>query len=108
MSNLPDITIAARSPKLDARTIDIVVTLPTFRRPKQLVETLNSLQAQATTRRFAIVVMDNDDESREGAQAATAWLQAADLPLVVIIAHQRGNCCASMPAGKSRSILSRT
>ena len=94
MSNLPDITIVARSPKLDARTIDIVVTLPTFRRPKQLTETLDSLQAQMTTRRFAVVVMDNDYENREGAQAATAWLQAADLPVVVIIAHQRGNCCA--------------
>jgi GT2 family glycosyltransferase len=94
LSNQPDITIVARSPKLDARSIDIVVTLPTFRRPRQLAETLDSLQAQMTARRFAVVVMDNDDEGRDGVQAATAWLQAADLPVVVIIAHQRGNCCA--------------
>lgn len=94
LSNQPAISLVARSPKLDARTIDVVVTLPTFRRPRQLTETLDSLRAQTTTRRFAVVVMENDGDGREGADAATAWLETADLPVVVIIAHERGNCCA--------------
>jgi GT2 family glycosyltransferase len=94
LSSQPDITIVAQSPDLAADAIEVVVTLPTFRRPKQVLATLDSLRAQATRRRFAIVVMENDDEGREGAGAASAWLQDAGVPGVVIIAHQRGNCCA--------------
>ena len=94
LPNQPEISIVARSPALAAAAIEIAVTLPTFRRPQQLTETLESLRAQATTRRFAVVVIENDAEGLEGAHAATAWLKQADLPVVVLIAHQRGNCCA--------------
>ena len=58
------ISILARSPALDAMAIDAVVTLPTFRRPDQLLATLESLRAHETARRFADKVMENQDEHR--------------------------------------------
>jgi GT2 family glycosyltransferase len=38
--------------------------------------------------------MENDAEGREGAAAATALMRQGGLPGVVVIAHERGNCCA--------------
>jgi len=88
------VSIVARSPGLAAEAVETVVTVPTFRRPKQIVETLESLAAQVTTRRFAVIVIENDAEGREGAASAAAWLAGGALPGMVIIAHERGNCCA--------------
>ena len=48
-------------------TIDIVVTVPTFRRPDQILVTLDSLRAQETKRRFAVIVIENEAEQREDA-----------------------------------------
>ena len=42
------VSIAGRSPGLAAETIEAVVTLPTFKRPELLLETLASLKAQMT------------------------------------------------------------
>ena len=90
----PVISTVARSPGLRADAVDIVVSLPTFRRPVQLLETLASLQAQETSRRFAVVVIENEAEKREGAIAATPLFESAGLEGIVIVAHQRGNCSA--------------
>ncbi|TIT29211.1 MAG: glycosyltransferase family 2 protein, partial [Mesorhizobium sp.] len=40
------VSIAGRSPGLAAETIEAVVTLPTFKRPEQVLATLASLKAQ--------------------------------------------------------------
>ena len=90
----PLISTVARSPGLDADAVDIVVSLPTFRRPVQLLETLASLQAQETSRRFAVIVIENEAEKREGAIAATPLFESAALDGLIIVAHQRGNCSA--------------
>jgi GT2 family glycosyltransferase len=87
-------TIVARSPRLEPQTIEAVVTLPTFRRPQQLVETLRSLTVQQTARRFAVIVVENDAESRAGAAAATPFFEAGHLAGMVIVEHERGNCSA--------------
>lgn len=89
-----EISVVGASAGLRPEQCDAVVTLPTFRRPDQLVATLDSLAAQQTARRFAVVVMENDDEGRKGAEAATRRLSAGDLAGIVIIAHDRGNCSA--------------
>ncbi|MBS3648531.1 glycosyltransferase [Pseudaminobacter sp. 19-2017] len=68
--------------------------MPTFRRPQQLLATLASLAAQRTTRRFAIVVIENEAEGREGAEAASPAFLSGSLQGLVIVAHERGNCCA--------------
>ncbi|MEN3793250.1 glycosyltransferase [Fulvimarina sp. MAC3] len=75
--------------------VDAVVILPTFRRPEHVVQTLDSLAAQATDKRFAIIVMENDDEGLQGLAAATEWLKAhGEQAGIAIIAHERGNCSA--------------
>ena len=52
------------------------MTVPTFRRPAQILETLASLQQQQTTRRFAVILIENEAEKREGAIAATPLFES--------------------------------
>lgn len=88
------ITVHYRSPALAPEAVRLVVTVPTFRRPEQIVATLASLAAQNGVEDFAVIVMDNDAEGLEGARAASAWLETSALKGLVIVAHQRGNCHA--------------
>lgn len=88
------VSLVARSPDLDAQAVACVVTVPTFRRPEHLVATLRSLAAQRTARRFAVIVMENDAEGRAGAAAAAPLFSDGTLAGLVIVAHERGNCCA--------------
>lgn len=88
------VSIAGRSPGLAAETVEAVVTLPTFKRPKQVLETLASLKAQRTERRFAVIVMENEAEAREGASAVLPLFESGEMSGMVIIAHDRGNCSA--------------
>ena len=90
----PEVSFYFESPSLDAEAVEIVVTVPTFRRPGQLAKTLQSIATQDCNRSYCVIVMDNDDERLEGAAAAAAFLKESDLPGIVIVAHQRGNCHA--------------
>ncbi|MCA0051436.1 glycosyltransferase family 2 protein [Mesorhizobium sp. B283B1A] len=98
------VSIAGRSPRLDGEAVEAVVTLPTFKRPEQVLETLASLQAQRTGRRFAVIVMENEAEAREGAKAVLPLFERGEIPGMVIIAHERGNCSA-YNAGWQTAIL---
>ena len=89
-----DISIAARSPGLETDSVEVVVTIPTFRRPEHLLKTLQSVQNQVTRRRFAIIVMENDAEGRAGVQSAAPLFESGKTDGLLIIAHQRGNCHA--------------
>jgi GT2 family glycosyltransferase len=88
------ISIVARSPDLDTGAVEIVVTVPTFRRPEQVLETLDSIRHQRTTRAFAIVLIENDAEDRQGAAAAAPLFGSGELTGMAIVAHDRGNCSA--------------
>ena len=88
------ISTFARSPRLRPEAIQLVVTVPTFKRPAQLLETLASLQKQQTARPFAVIVMENEAEKREGAAAAASLFESGALQGLIVIAHERGNCCA--------------
>ncbi len=88
------ISIDSRSPDLDTGQVEIVVTMPTFKRPDHLLASLASLQAQVTSRSFAVIVMENEAEKREGASAAKPLFETGAMKGMVIIAHERGNCCA--------------
>jgi glycosyltransferase involved in cell wall biosynthesis len=87
-------TIELRSPELAVEAIECVVVLPTFRRPDHLLATLRSIAAQETSRRFAVIVVENEADKREGLAAATPLFQAGEIPGLCIVAHERGNCCA--------------
>lgn len=89
-----NISLLARSPGLDAGAVEVVVTLPTFKRPDHLLQTLDSLKSQVTSRRFAVIVMENEDEKREGAAAAAPLFESGAIQGLLIVAHDRGNCCA--------------
>ncbi|RJT35094.1 glycosyltransferase [Mesorhizobium waimense] len=88
------VSIAGRSAGLAAETVEAVVTLPTFKRPEQVLATLASLKAQQTARRFAVIVMENEAEARDGAKAALPLFERGEIAGMVIIAHERGNCSA--------------
>lgn len=88
------ISIAAWSPGLNVEAVEVVVTIPTFRRPQQVLETLASVLAQRTSRTFAVIVMENDAERREGAAALAPLFERGEAEGFLIIAHERGNCCA--------------
>ncbi|MCF6111612.1 glycosyltransferase family 2 protein [Mesorhizobium muleiense] len=98
------VSIAGRSPGLVAAAVEAVVTLPTFKRPEHLLATLASLKAQETGRRFAIIVIENEAEARAGAKAALPRFERGDIPGMVIVAHERGNCSA-YNAGWQTAIL---
>jgi hypothetical protein len=89
-----NITIVAQSTGLNPEEVDIVVTIPTFKRPEHVLETLASVRDQQTSRRFAVIVMDNDAEGRQGVGAAKTWFESGDAAGLLIIAHDRGNCNA--------------
>lgn len=92
---LPDnITILAQSPQLRAQDFEVVVTIPTFRRPEHLLKTLHSVKAQITNRRFAIIVMENEAEAQEGANAVRPLFEDGTFEGLVLLAHDRGNCNA--------------
>ena len=94
ISSSENITVVARSPGLSRDSIEIAVTLPTYKRPEQLLATIESVMAQATARKFALVVMENDAERHAGADAAAPLFENGTVRGVLIIAHERGNCCA--------------
>lgn len=80
------------------------MTLPTFKRPEQLLATLASLKGQDTRRRFAIIVIENEAEARAGAKAALPLFERGEVSGMVMIAHERGNCSA-YNAGWQMAIL---
>ena len=88
------ITLVSRTPGLDAGVIDVVVTLPTYRRPGHLLRTLESLKYQQTARKVAVIVIENEAVDREGAYAAEHLFNTGAACGLLIIAHERGNCCA--------------
>lgn len=89
-----NVSVIARSEALAPETVDVVVTVPTFKRPEWLLRTLRSLKDQRTDRSFAVIVIENEAEKREGAEAARPLIESGELPGMVIVAHDRGNCSA--------------
>lgn len=89
-----NITVVAQTPGLDCASIDVVVTIPTFRRPAHLLRTLESIHRQETGLRVATIIMENEAEERAGATAASPLFEAGERDGIVIIAHDRGNCNA--------------
>jgi GT2 family glycosyltransferase len=86
-------SIAAISPALDT-CIPIVVCIPSFRRPRHLRLTLESLTRQRTDRRFAVVIVENDASDREGLAVAAEFLAADRFPGLCLVEPRQGNCHA--------------
>jgi GT2 family glycosyltransferase len=86
-------TLTASSNGLDHRA-EAVICIPTFRRPEHLRKTLESLLAQRTARRFAVVIVENDADKCEGARVAEEFLRDGALRGVCLIEPRQGNCHA--------------
>ncbi len=87
-----DISLFAQSPDLDPASVEIAVTIPTFRRPDHVLRTLHSIAAQTTSRKTAIVLIENDAPACQGAEAAAPLFRDGSCQGLVIVAHRRGNC----------------
>src|SRR5258707_11315236 len=85
--------LAATSGPLDP-SIEIVVCIPSFRRPRHLRLTLASLANQRTDRRFAVVVVENDAAKRESVPVAIEFLRAGKIPGLCVVEPRQGNCRA--------------
>jgi GT2 family glycosyltransferase len=85
--------LAATSGLLDP-SIDIVVCIPSFRRPQHLRLTLESLARQRTGRRFAVVVVENDALRRESTPVAIEFFWTGHVPGLCIVEPRQGNCHA--------------
>jgi GT2 family glycosyltransferase len=85
--------LAATSGPLDP-SIDIVVCIPSFRRPQHLRLTLQSLAEQRTGRRFAVVVVENDALRRESVPAAIEFFRTGKIPGLCVVEPRQGNCHA--------------
>src|ERR1700744_3007693 len=68
---------------------DVVIAIPTFRRPQSLMRLLSALEKLDTRANVTVIVADNDAEKREGLDAC-ARLNAYRWPLDVFIAEKRG------------------
>ncbi len=88
------IQVITQTPHLNFTNVEVVVTLPTFRRPEHLLRTLESLKAQVTERQFAIIVVENEAEEQAGAKVAAPLFAAGTYRGLVIVETQRGNCNA--------------
>ena len=86
-------SLAATSHDLDL-TVDIVVCIPSFRRPQHLRRTLQSLGEQETRRRFAVVVVDNDAAKCQGVPVAAEFLHSGQLQGLCVVEPRQGNCQA--------------
>ena len=95
---ISDLVAAERAPVSRSPTLDpaaeIVVCIPSFRRPQHLRRTLQSLADQNTRRRFAIVVVDNDAVGRESAPVAAEFFAGGKLRGLCIVEPKQGNCNA--------------
>src|SRR3954451_20680741 len=85
--------LAATSGSLDPG-IEIVVCIPSFRRPQHLRLTLQSLATQQTDRRFAVVVVENDALRRDSVPVAIEFFRTGNIPGLCLIEPRQGNCHA--------------
>jgi glycosyltransferase involved in cell wall biosynthesis len=92
---LPEVAreVAAISRDLD-RSVDIVVCIPAFQRPEHLRLTLDSVSRQATTRRFAVVIVENDAAERSSVSEAVRFFSDGTVSGLCVIEPLQGNCRA--------------
>jgi GT2 family glycosyltransferase len=95
LNQTPNISreLVATSSLLDP-SIEIVVCIPSFRRPQHLRLTLQSLANQRTGRRFAVVVVENDALRRESVPVAVEFFWTGNIHGLCLVEPRQGNCHA--------------
>ena len=72
----------------------LAVVVPTFRRPDHLLRTLRSLAPQLGATGAVVVLVENDAEGQAGAETARPLFESGEIPGLVVLASERGNCSA--------------
>lgn len=90
----PQVSTFHQQSETAVASVELVVTLPTFRRPEHLVKTLKTVLSQDPGVPFAIIVMENDADGMAGAHAARDFFLQHKVNALVVVAHDRGNCHA--------------
>jgi GT2 family glycosyltransferase len=80
--------------RIDEQSIEIVICVPSFRRPQHLRLTLESLAAQQTSHRFGVVIVENDAATRASVVEAVRFLEKSGIPGISLVEPQQGNCYA--------------
>ncbi len=70
---------------------EAVICVPTFRRPEMLRATLTSIARQQTSATFAVVVIDNDAEAKQGLAVAREFFADGRLKGFVATEDRQGN-----------------
>ncbi|OAP41036.1 glycosyl transferase [Sinorhizobium glycinis] len=86
-----DISIHFQAELENAADIELVVVVPTFRRPDHLVKTLKTIVSQRPDVPCATVVVENDPGGLAGAEAAKRFFLEHRSDSTVIVAHRRGH-----------------
>ncbi|APG90022.1 glycosyltransferase [Sinorhizobium americanum] len=86
-----DISIHFQSERENAADIELVVVVPTWRRPDHLVKTLKTIVSQRPDVPYATVVAENDPNGLGGAEAAKRFFLEHRSDSTVIVAHRRGH-----------------
>ena len=70
---------------------ELVIAIPSFRRPKQLRQLLEAIANLVTSRRIGVLIADNDAERKQGAAEVERLRQAGyRFPIRAIIVESRG------------------
>jgi glycosyltransferase involved in cell wall biosynthesis len=69
---------------------EVVIAIPTFKRPKSLARLLNALEKLKTLRSILVLVADNDAESHEGHDLCQTLKARFRWPLEAIVVKERG------------------
>jgi GT2 family glycosyltransferase len=69
---------------------DVVICIPTFKRPQSLARLLGAIATLETHADIAVLVADNDAQIHAGFDLANAMAPGFRFPLRAVIAHQRG------------------
>jgi GT2 family glycosyltransferase len=83
----------AASASLD-RSVSTVVCIPSFRRPRHLRLTLESLARQRTSRHFAVVIVENDASACGSVPVAAEFLASGRFQGLCVVEPRQGNCHA--------------
>ncbi|HXV29968.1 MAG TPA: glycosyltransferase [Sinorhizobium sp.] len=89
--NGQDISVHFQTELENTAVIELVVVIPTFRRPDHLVKTLKTIVSQRPDVPLATIVVENDAEGLAGAKAAKAFFLEHPSDSAVIVAHRRGH-----------------
>ncbi|WP_026618278.1 hypothetical protein M728_000308 [Ensifer sp. WSM1721] len=89
-SNGEDVSIHFQTRLEDAADIELVIVVPTFRRPDHLLKTLKTIVSQRPDIPLATIVVENDADGLAGARAAKDFLVRHALDSTIIVVRRRG------------------